>query len=92
MTAVTAKVALSQMNRSADGQVGLTFVPDYADGRNKEWAMYTPAASFQMTVKASVAEHFTLGAAYTVTFEPEPTEPPSTNLFNPTAIKPEASE
>lgn len=70
MTAVTAKVSLSQMNRSADGQVGLVFVPDYADGRNKEWAMYTPAASFQMTVKAEVADHFTLGGAYTVTFEP----------------------
>lgn len=94
MSAVTAKVRLSQMNQSADGQTGLTFVPDYADGRNKEWALYTPAASFQMTVKASVAEHFTLGGAYTVTFEPsveQPQEPTSTNLFNPTAITPEAS-
>lgn len=70
MTAITAKVSLSQMNYSADGQVSLTFVADYDDGRNKEWSKYTPSATFQMAVKSSVAEQFPLGTAYTVTFEP----------------------
>lgn len=66
---VTAKVKLDRKDEGA-GQVSLAFSPDYADGRNAEWAAYTPALSLQMTVKPEVATHFEQGKPYTLTFEP----------------------
>jgi hypothetical protein len=48
------------------------FTPDYADGRNAEWAEATPAGMIRMTIKNEVAaEQFEEGAPYTVTFERE---------------------
>lgn len=70
MTAVTAKVECTSRSVGYNDSVSLSFSPDYHDGRNKEWAEATPSLSFQMTVKASVAEHFQQGGKYTVTFEP----------------------
>lgn len=70
MSAITAKMQLSEMGHSADGQTRLTFVVDYADGRNKEWAKYTPGGKIDLAVKREVADQFELGAGYTVTFEP----------------------
>lgn len=66
---VTAKVKLQSKGEVYDGQVALTFFPDYEDGRNKEWAKYTPGLNFQMTVLESVGEKFNVGDKYTVTFE-----------------------
>lgn len=66
---VTAKMKLTQKGEVHDGQVALQFHADYEDDRNKEWAKYTPGASFQMTVLESVAEKFEAGGAYLVTFE-----------------------
>lgn len=51
-------------------QVGLGFAADYDDGRNKEWSKYTPTLSVTMTVLPEVAERFTAGAPYTLTFTP----------------------
>ncbi|GAA0528901.1 hypothetical protein GCM10010172_06900 [Paractinoplanes ferrugineus] len=71
---VTAKVTCQHKNESGDGeqrQVIVTFVPDYADGRNKEWSLYTPSLSLSMTLKGAVADQFEAGKAYTLTFEPE---------------------
>lgn len=69
MTAVTAKVVCTGHSIAGDA-VALAFSPDYADGRNAEWAVATPHLSLSMTVKADVGEHFQLGSAYTLTFEP----------------------
>lgn len=66
--ATTAKLTLSSMT-DINEQVQLSFVPDYADGRNKEWAKYTPALSLSMTVLPEVAERFTSGQAYIMTLE-----------------------
>lgn len=80
MATVTAKVQLAQKNAYIGG-VTLTFMADYVDGRNKEWAESTPSLTYEMQVKASVAELFQIGGKYTVTFEPtveETTQPPST--------------
>lgn len=69
---ITAKVTCHLKQESGEGdarQVVVTFIPDYADGRNKEWSLYTPALSLQMTVKGSVADQFEPGRAYTLTFE-----------------------
>lgn len=66
----TAKITVQGKTSAGDGQTLLTFAPDYNDGRNKEWAKYTPALSLSMTVLDSVAEHFTPGKAYVLTFEP----------------------
>jgi hypothetical protein len=50
----------------------IEMVPDYADGRNKEWAEATPAGIIRLTVKnALAAEQFKPGQAFLVTFEPE---------------------
>lgn len=65
---VTAKVTLASKNVMAD-LTSLTFVPDYADGRNKEWAQYTPNLNLTMGVKNSVGELFEFGEHYTLTFE-----------------------
>ncbi len=71
---VTAKIKCQSKQESGEGdarQVTVTFAPDYADGRNKEWSLYTPALSLTMTLKGAVADRFEPGAAYTLTFEEE---------------------
>jgi len=71
---ITAKVTCHLKNESGEGdqrQAVVSFLPDYADGRNKEWSLYTPALSLQMTLKGAVADQFEPGTAYTLTFTPE---------------------
>lgn len=69
--AITAKIRVSSKTPQGDGQTSLNFFADYEDGRNKEWAKYTPALSLGMTVLDSVAERFEVGQAFTLTFEAE---------------------
>lgn len=69
--AVTAKIKLTSKVPYSDGQTSLGFMADYNDGRNKEWAKYTPGLSLNMTVKDEVAEQFSQGDSYTLTFEKE---------------------
>ena len=71
---VTAKVFCSGKSFSASKGAGpsgasVTFACDYADGRNKEWAQYTPSLSLTMQVKNP--DLFELGRAYTLTFTPD---------------------
>lgn len=71
---ITAKVFCQHKNESGEGedrQAVVTFLPDYADGRNKEWSRYTPALSLSMTLKGAVADQFETSKAYTLTFTPE---------------------
>ncbi len=72
---ITAKVKVTSKITQAPGteheQVAIGFSPDYDDGRNKEWALYTPALSLSMTVKPSVADQFEPGQAFTLVFEPD---------------------
>jgi len=70
MSAITAKVKNTGKNMVASGETTLKFLPDYQDGRNKQWAKYTPALDFSLTVKNEVADLFELGGNYLVTFEP----------------------
>lgn len=68
---ITAKVRCSHKVESGEGdnrQASVSFAPDYADGRNKEWSLYTPSLSLSMTLKGDVADRFEAGAAYTLTF------------------------
>lgn len=44
------------------------FSPDYAEGRNAEWALATPSLSLTMTVNGDAAQHFAAGTAYTLQF------------------------
>lgn len=70
--AVTAKVKVTgKSSPLSKGEQGIYFSADYDDGRNKEWAPFTPSLSISMTVKAEVAENFEVGQAYTLTFTPE---------------------
>jgi hypothetical protein len=68
---VTAKFKVARNTDMGWGtEVELT--PDYAQGRNAEWAAATPAGMIRMTIKNDVAAaQFPEGAPMTVTFEPE---------------------
>jgi len=68
---VTAKVKCNAKNAFQGASTTLSFGPDYADGRNKEWANATPSLSLSMTVNGQVADYFTLGESYTLTFDKE---------------------
>lgn len=70
MRVVTAKVACTSKQPAWEGASTLSFGPDYADGRNAEWAAATPALSLSMTVNGDVADAFELGGKYTLSFEP----------------------
>jgi len=75
---ITAKVTCTSKNETGEGdkrQVAVSFLPDYADGRNKEWSLYTPALSLSMTLKGEVADRFQQGKAYTLTFEESADQP-----------------
>lgn len=65
---VTAKVKCQTKNPAGEGQYLVTFQPDYADGKNKEWSLYTPSLSLSMTLKGEVADRFEQGKAYTLQF------------------------
>lgn len=68
---ITAKVAVQSKHESGVGehrQVVVAFTPDYNDGRNKEWSVYTPALSLSMTLKGEVADRFQVGQSYTLQF------------------------
>lgn len=70
---ITVKVYVTDKEDTGyEGQVRLTFEPDYAEGRNSEWALYTPGLSLQMFVKAEVADQFSQYQPLTLTFTPEP--------------------
>lgn len=71
---VTAKIICQTKQESGEGDdrtVTTTFVPDYDDGRNKQWARWTPGLSLTMGLRGSVADQFEVGKAYTLTFTPE---------------------
>lgn len=74
MSKVTAKVKLNskvELISGGDRQVSLSFNADYADARNKEWSLYTPNLSLNMTVNGDVADLFDVSDAFTLTFEKE---------------------
>lgn len=63
---VTAKVILH--SKEGADPVRLSFLPDYAQGCNAEWASATPSLNLSMTVRADVAELFEVSEAITLTF------------------------
>lgn len=75
---VTAKVLCQNKAESGEGEdrtVNVTFVPDYADDRNKEWARWTPGLSLSIGLKGAVADRFEQGKAYTLTFAESDDQP-----------------
>lgn len=71
---ITAKIVCQTKQESGEGddrQVNVSFGADYADGRNKEWARYTPGLSLTMGLRGAVADQFEVGKPYILTFEPE---------------------
>jgi len=70
---VTAKIKCTSKSETGEGdtrQVNVSFSPDYDDGRNKEWALYTPGLSLSLGLKGAVADLFEVGQAYTLQFVP----------------------
>lgn len=73
---ITAKVICSNKQEypateSGGRQAAVTFLPDYQDGRNKEWASATPSLNLQMTLNDQAADLFETGKRYTLQFVEE---------------------
>lgn len=74
MSDITAKIVCQSKQEAGEGDdrtVNVSFGADYNDGRNKEWARYTPGLSLTMGLKGAVADRFEVGKAYTLTFAEE---------------------
>lgn len=57
----TAKVRCTAKSPAGEGQTRLGFSADYAEGRNAEWAKYTPVLSLTMVVLDEVAARIPTG-------------------------------
>ncbi len=71
---VTAKVVCNSKQENGQGEnrvVKVRFTADYADDRNKEWAVNTPSLSLEMDLKGDVADRFEPGSRFLLTFQPE---------------------
>lgn len=69
---VSAKFKVSEVVESAGYQANrVRLVPDYAQGRNKDWAAATPSGVIEMYIGQETAaiKQFTVGKAFTVLFE-----------------------
>ncbi len=73
---VTAKFVVTSRQQTEptwEGQpITITLQPDYADGRNKEWAAATPSGSIMLNIdptKTAAADLFKSSAPILVTFE-----------------------
>lgn len=67
--AVTARFKVSRRNEMGWG-TEIEMTPDYAQGRNSDWAEATPAGMIRLTVKNELAaKQFADGAAVHVLFE-----------------------
>jgi hypothetical protein len=64
----SAKVSCTAKAPAGEGQTRLGFSPDYLDGRNAEWAKYTPGLTLAMTVLDRVADKIAMGQAITLLF------------------------
>lgn len=68
MASVSAKFKVARRT-DMDWATEVELTPDYAEGRNKEWAEATPAEMIRLTIKnALAAEHFTPNQAVDVLF------------------------
>lgn len=68
---ITAKVTCQSKVSTGEGDnvaTALIFHPNYADGANAEWAVWTPSLSLCMTVNGSVADKFEVGRKFTLQF------------------------
>lgn len=71
---ITAKIQCSSKNESGEDDnrmAVVSFQPDYADGRNAEWALATPHLSLSMTLRGEVADRFEQGKRYILQFVEE---------------------
>lgn len=71
---ITAKVICYRKDVTSQGDLrGATvhFSPDYADGRNQEWAQATPSLSLTMTLNGHAADLFEQSKRYELQFVKE---------------------
>jgi hypothetical protein len=71
---VTAKFKVSEVIEAAGWKANrVRLVPDYAQGKNKDWAAATPSGVFEMYIgeDTEAIKQFTVGRCFTVTFDPE---------------------
>lgn len=70
----TAKITCTAKGPAGEGQSRLGFSADYAEGRNAEWAKYTPSFSLSTVMLDQVAKHFEVGTHITLLFTAEDAE------------------
>lgn len=68
---VTAKFVVTKHSKWSDDRTGeVELTPDYAQGRNADWAKATPSGVIRMTITVpEVFDRFAIGQAFTVKFE-----------------------
>lgn len=78
---VTAKVKIEAVEPVAhdENQVQLTFVPDYDNDANQEWARHTPSLRLVMVVKKDIGDKFKPFNKYTLTFTEDSTKDSKAN-------------
>lgn len=71
MPSFTAKIRVNDNTPSSvsEGFRSVSFMPDYTDGRNKEWAYATPNLNLTMVVKPEIGEQLPKGTTVTLTFD-----------------------
>jgi hypothetical protein len=70
---VTAKILCVSKQENGENEnrvVTVTFGPDYADGRNKEWAVNTPTLNLVLGLRPEFADRYEVGGRYTLAFTP----------------------
>jgi hypothetical protein len=71
---ITAKIRCTGKTVTGEGDnrcAQVSFGPDYAEGRNVQWALATPHLALSMTLNAAASDLFERSASYTLVFEPE---------------------
>lgn len=70
MSNLTAVVSVYSKIPQSDDTTTVYFGPDYNSEENKQWAKYTPSLNFSMHVVNDVADRFSHGQPFLVTFAP----------------------
>lgn len=66
---VTPQSPITGKDGSLKQAAEVELVPDYAEGRNKDWAEYTPSGVIRMNVNGPALDQLVVGKSFTILFE-----------------------
>lgn len=92
---VSAKFKVQSITEAAGYQADeVLLVPDYAGGKNQEWASATPSGTIRMHIGQDTAarKEFAVGRSFTILFEPELSETGGALLSGDTTARVKVTE